>query len=133
MRYPGILLLLALSPNAPALAADCANAMTQADMNICAGNAAKAADSELNRLYAQMQARLRNSPSGKAALVSAQRSWIAFRDSECRFAASGVEGGSMMPMMASNCVEDLTRRRSADFKRYLACAEGEVGCPVPGN
>lgn len=123
------LALLAVSAHAD----DCSKASTQTAMNACAAQSAKAADIQLNQLYGQIQARLKDSPTGRTHLVAAQRAWIAFRDAECSFAASAVEGGSIMPMIHSNCMENVTRKRIADFKQYLSCPEGDVSCPVPAN
>ena len=62
-------LLLALSPFlfSPLLhaAVDCANASDQATMNQCAGQDFKAADKELNTVYQQITARLKDNPDGK--------------------------------------------------------------------
>lgn len=128
--------LLALTPllfTTLATAADCDNATTQATMNQCAAQQNKAADKELNSLYQQITARLKGSPDNKKVLVGAQRAWIAFRDAECKFSASGVEGGSVYPLIYSNCLTDLTKARLETFKGYLKCPEGDLSCPVPGN
>jgi len=125
-------LLLALTPllfTTMAFAVDCND---QATMNQCAAQQNAAADKELNALYQQITSRLKSNPDSKKQLVSAQRAWVAFRDAECKFSASGVEGGSVYPLIYSNCVTELTRARVATFKTYLKCQEGDLGCPVPG-
>ncbi|RON38068.1 urease-associated protein [Pseudomonas frederiksbergensis] len=127
--------LLALTPLlfiTAAHAVDCDNATTQGDMNQCAGQQYKAADKELNTLYQQITQRLKDSPDAKKLLVSAQRSWVAFRDAECKFSASGVEGGSVYPLIYSNCTTSLTKARVEALKTYLKCEEGDLSCPVPG-
>jgi uncharacterized protein YecT (DUF1311 family) len=93
----------------------------------------KSADSELNRLYKEITARLAGDDSKLHLLTVAQRGWIAFRDAECTFSASGVEGGSAYPEVLSSCKAVLTQKRIADFKSYLACQEGDLGCPVPSQ
>jgi len=93
----------------------------------------KSADSELNRLYKQITTRLSGDESTLHLLTVAQRAWIAFRDAECAFAASGVEGGSAYPGIVANCMAELTLKRIADFNTYLACEEGDLACPVPGE
>lgn len=96
-------LLLALTPflftSVAHAAVDCANASNQATMNQCAAQENKAADKELNTVYQQITARLKDNPDGKKLLVSAQRAWIGFRDAECKFSASGVAGGSVYPLI----------------------------------
>ena len=127
--------LLALTPllfTPAAFAVDCDNAADQATMNQCAAQQNKAADKELNALYQQITTRLKSSPDGKKLLIGAQRSWIAFRDAECKFSASTVEGGSVYPLIYSNCVTGLTKARVETFKNYLKCQEGDMSCPVPG-
>ena len=125
--YPRV--LLALTPllfTTVAHAADCDNATDQATMNQCAAQQNKAADKELNALYQQINARLKDSPESKKQLIGAQRAWIGFRDAECKFSASGVEGGSVYPLIYSNCITDLTKARVEAFKTYLKCQEGDL-------
>jgi uncharacterized protein YecT (DUF1311 family) len=127
-------LLLALTPLlfvAVAKADDCANAITQGEMNQCAAKESKAADHELNSLYKQITARLKDNPDAKNMLVKAQRAWIGFRDAECEFSASGVEGGSVYPLIYDNCITTQTKARVEAFKTYLKCKEGDLSCPVP--
>ena len=131
--YPRILLALSLLLFTPlAHAVDCDNAADQTTMNQCAAQQHKAADKELNALYQQITARLTANPDSKKLMVSAQRTWIAFRDAECRFSASGVAGGIAYPLIYGNCITDLTKARVETFKNYLKCQEGDLGCPVPG-
>ncbi|MGS0541307.1 lysozyme inhibitor LprI family protein [Pseudomonas sp. Y5-11] len=129
-------LLLALtpflfSPLAHA-AVDCANASDQATMNQCAGQEFKSTDKELNAMYQQIIGRLKDNPDRKKLLVGAQRAWIGFRDTECKFSASGVEGGSVYPLIYSNCLTAVTKARIEALKQYLKCQEGDMSCPVPG-
>ncbi|CAI8904287.1 lysozyme inhibitor LprI family protein [Pseudomonas sp. IT-P260] len=129
-------LLLALtpflfSPHAHA-AVDCANASDQATMNQCAGQEFKSTDKELNVVYQQITGRLKDNPDRKKLLVGAQRAWIGFRDTECKFSASGVEGGSVYPLIYSNCLTAVTKARIEALKQYLTCQEGDMSCPVPG-
>ncbi|MBA5979677.1 lysozyme inhibitor LprI family protein [Pseudomonas sp. MD195_PC81_125] len=130
-------LLLALtpflfSPLAHA-AIDCANASDQATMNQCAGQEFKSTDKELNAMYQQIIGRLKDNPDRKKLLVGAQRAWIGFRDTECKFSASGVEGGSVYPLIYSNCLTAVTKARIEALKQYLKCQEGDMSCPVPGT
>ena len=129
-------LLLALTPllfTSMAVAVDCDNASNQATMNQSAAQQNAAADKELNALYQQITSRFKGNPDNKKLLVGAQRAWVAFRDAECKFSASGVEGGSVYPLIYSNCVTELTKARVQTFKNYLKCQEGDMSCPVPGG
>jgi uncharacterized protein YecT (DUF1311 family) len=127
--------LLALTPllfTPLAHAVDCDNATDQTTMNQCAAQQNKAADKELNTLYQQITARLKSSPDSKKLLIGAQRAWVTFRDAECKFSSAGVEGGSVYPLIYSNCITELTKTRVETFKNYLKCQEGDLSCPVPG-
>lgn len=126
-----VLLGLVLAIPVPARADDCDNAQTQADMNECAGEALKASDAELNTVYKQIMQRLGNDTATARKLVAAQKSWLSFRDNECIFSSSGVEGGSVYPMILVGCHDRLTRQRIAELKVYLDCEEGDLSCPVP--
>ena len=93
----------------------------------------KAADAELNRLYQKIESRLSDNAAAKHKLVAAQRAWVAFRDVECKFAASAVEGGSVYPDIVEACLQGLTEARIENFNAYLDCEEGDLSCPVPAN
>lgn len=104
---------------------------SQAGLNQCAGDAYKKADAALNATYKQVMARLKDSEAAAKSLVAAQRAWIAYRDAECDFMSSGVEGGSARPMIVAQCLEQLTTQRADDLKALLNCEEGDLSCPVP--
>lgn len=129
LRLIGTALLL--GGIAHAARADCDANATQTDLNLCTGAKVEAADAELNALYKQIGARLKDDPATAKRMVAAQRAWIAFRDAECSFETAGVAGGSIEPMIHGECLIQLTEARSADFRRFLACEEGDLSCPVP--
>lgn len=115
-----------------ATADECDNAQGgQAGLNECYDKLFKKSDVELNKLYKEIEARLKDDPDTKKLLVTAQRSWVAFRDAECNFQASGSSGGSVAPMIYSMCLDGLTKSRIDDLKGYLQCEEGDLSCPVP--
>lgn len=114
----------------PAAAQDCPDE-SQAGLTQCAGDAYKKADAALNVTYKQVMARLKDSETAARSLVVAQRAWIAYRDAECDFISSGVEGGSARPMIVAQCLEQLTTQRTDDLKALLNCEEGDLSCPVP--
>jgi uncharacterized protein YecT (DUF1311 family) len=103
---------------------DCDNAMTQMDMNICAGEDFQAADQALNAQYkiTRDEVRKRDADASEAtkgaedALVAAQRAWIAYRDAHCASQAFQVRGGSMEPMVIAGCRAALTRQRTEEIK-----------------
>lgn len=127
---------LAMIVVAPAAKADeCDNATGgQAGLDECYAKVFKKSDAELNKLYKQIEARLKGDAATTKLLVTAQRAWVAFRDGECNFQSAGASGGSIGPMIHSMCLDGLTQSRIKDFQGYLKCEEGDTSCPVPpGN
>lgn len=125
-------LTLLAAENAQA-ADDCANAQDQASMDVCAGEAFKTSDKQLNDLYKQVETRLKDDAGKTKLLVPAQRAWLAFRDAECAFSSSSVTGGSVYPMIHSMCLDGLTQLRVKDLQTYLACEDGDMSCPAPSE
>src|SRR6266540_3247542 len=68
-------------------------AQTQADMNSQTRAECVQADSELNKTYEALLAKLPDAES-KQKLKESQRAWLAFRDAEAAFAADQARGGS---------------------------------------
>jgi uncharacterized protein YecT (DUF1311 family) len=118
-------LLMALA--ALALIATPASAQSQRALNQRADADYRAADAGLNRAYRNLSQTL--SPSSRALLQQSERAWIGFRDSECRFQAAGVQGGSVYPMIYSACLADLTRQRTRQLQTLANCPEGDLSCP----
>jgi uncharacterized protein YecT (DUF1311 family) len=87
----------------------CAGAQTPTDMNSCADNEYQGADQKLNAIYSSFKP-----VSDK--LRESERAWIKYRDAECVFAGDYVEGGSMQPMVVSNCMTALTKDRIQTLK-----------------
>ncbi|AXF59762.1 lysozyme inhibitor LprI family protein [Bacillus amyloliquefaciens] len=124
----GAALLLSTS----ALADECANASTQAEMNSCTAQQYQAADKTLNQTY---QAAIKRADAPQRELLKkAQQAWIALRDADCAFIGSGTEGGSIQPMIVNQCLADKTNEREAYLATLMQCEEGDLSCPLPpGN
>lgn len=118
-RY--LLVAMACGLTSPALA------QSQSSMNGAAGRGAQAADRTLNEQYRVTMARL--SPASRSLLRDAQRSWIGFRDQQCKFEASGVRGGSAYPMVYGGCMARLSQDRTRQLKAAQQCQEGDLACP----
>lgn len=101
MRLSILLISIASSMVASAASAEeCdRNDQTQTSMNICAGADYAASDAKLNKAYGDIMKRLSDNADARKLLQDSQRAWIAFRDAECKFSASGVDGGSVYPMI----------------------------------
>jgi uncharacterized protein YecT (DUF1311 family) len=104
--------LLLLLP-APALAqeVDCAAATATVELSFCASQRLEAADAALNYAYEAAVAAARGYEGGQEALLrEAQRAWIAFRDAACSAEGSLYEGGTMQPLVGTDCLVRLTDR-----------------------
>ena len=108
---------------------ECDSAKTQMEMTHCSAQAYQAADDELNEAYQRLVDRLEHNSASLEKLREAQRQWIGFRDAECAFESSAVEGGSAQPMIRNFCLESLTQTRTQTLLEYASCEEGDLGCP----
>jgi uncharacterized protein YecT (DUF1311 family) len=111
----------------------CQAAKTADELSKCADGDLKILDSALNKAYREIEHRLADSPDARNALIAAERAWVHFRDAECKFSASGVEGGSVYSSVVMQCTADLTAKRVAELRNYLSCEEGDLACPVPSE
>jgi uncharacterized protein YecT (DUF1311 family) len=132
MRSSFFIPLLLSGLCSPVQAADeCVDPQDQLTLNSCAETAFKAADSKLNSQYKLIEERLIDDAELKSLLVKSQRSWISFRDAECKFQTSATNGASIFPMIYAQCMTSITRARVNDFNSYLNCEEEDMSCPVP--
>ncbi len=127
-----ILAVAGLSGKALAQGCDPADE-SQAGMNICADAGYKSEDAKLNKAYREIVKRLADDAEGKKLLQKSQRDWIAFRDAECAFSTNDSKGGSIYPMLLSQCLAGLTAARAEQLSGYLNCEEGDMSCPVPAE
>ena len=95
----------------------CAEAQTQADMNICWGNQYKAADAQLNQVYQQLAALLDDDE--KLQFKNAENAWLKYRDANCDFVDDQYKGGSMRPMIHAMCLADVTTNRTTELKHQI--------------
>jgi uncharacterized protein YecT (DUF1311 family) len=115
----------------PALAVKCDDSSNQGELNICADQEYEAADSAMNGVYQQVLKRLAGWPENKARLIAAQKAWIGFRDAECDFQTAWASDGTIYPLLVSQCLTDMTKKRSAGLDVYMHCEDGDTLCPVP--
>jgi uncharacterized protein YecT (DUF1311 family) len=124
IRGAALALGLCAAAAAQAQEVDCAAPVTQQDSNFCADRAWKLADEDLNLAYGmarslmqQTDAALPQADRGaEVALRDAQRAWITFRDAACRAEGYVFFGGSIRPLVVSNCLERMTRARTEDLR-----------------
>ena len=114
-------------PNAPP--DPCPNAKSQLDLNDCYGNLYQSADAQLNATYnnivgfmkknlllAQHEnnaALITHNETSLNKLLAAQRAWLAYRDANCDSVKFQYEGGSIQPMIWSQCMAEATKQRIA--------------------
>lgn len=115
----------------PAAALDCTAPQTQVDMNACADRDCKKADKALNETYKALREKIRHNEDYTKALIAAQRAWITFRDANCDFNTIGSEGGTIRPLLVSNCQTEMTEHRTAALKKTLNCPAEDPACPLP--
>ena len=109
------LLILAAEPSAlgdPIEDACYERDQSQQGMNRCAGEAYERADEALNAQWKKVMAVYGDDPETKAILLDSQRSWLKYRDSQCRLTAHDSLGGSIYSLILSGCLADLTRKRT---------------------
>ncbi len=120
-----VLLIDAPAPAQDAVPIDCKDATTQSDMNVCAAEEYQEADKALNAQWLATKKaaavwddliEAEERPRGaEERLLKAQRAWLAYRDSQCDAVGFSVEGGTIQPLVVSNCLADLTRKRTEEL------------------
>lgn len=107
------LLALALAAAAAPSASNCPGSSTL-EIDACLAGRFEKADAELNRYYKAAIERLREERelTSEQKLVQAERSWVAYRTSECGAVYENWIGGSIRGSMALNCQIRLTRMRT---------------------
>lgn len=101
-------------------------AVTQYDINICAGNLEKAADAKLNTLYQKITTQL----DGKSLnqLSSTEKAWITYRDENCHVPSIFPEAGSGAVADQALCMEQLTNDRIKElnnlYQGYITGIQG---------
>ena len=95
----------------------CADAQSQAEMNMCWGKEYKAANAKLNKIYQDFMSKL--DESEKVQLKNAQLAWLKYRDANCDFVADQYKGGTMRPMIAAMCLAEVTNARVNELKSQI--------------
>jgi uncharacterized protein YecT (DUF1311 family) len=96
---------------------DCRNPDATPVVLYCAQLSYDQSDRALNEVYQNLSSSLED--SAKAALTEAQLAWLDYRDQHCAFAIREAVGGTGYEAYRNNCLEDLTRDRTAELKIQL--------------
>ena len=94
--------------------APCKNVVVTQAMGECFNRAYRAADRGMNQMYSQIAKVLQ--PDELEQLKVAQRLWIQLRDATCTAESDLYKGGTASAPAYSACLEEETRRRTADLK-----------------
>jgi uncharacterized protein YecT (DUF1311 family) len=119
----------AQSTPAPAKREPCPDAKSQLDLNECYANLYLSADTQLNATYNNIVGFMKknlliaqhdnnavlitHNDTSLTKLLAAQRAWLTYRDANCDSVKFQYEGGSIQPMMWSQCMADVTQQRIA--------------------
>ncbi len=126
-----MLLLAQAAPSTAGEAVDCDNAQTQVDMNLCAARDFESSDAALNAQWAETAARMKaldtqldrehdKQPGHFETLLDGQRAWLKFRDAQCLSESFLARGGSLQPLMVSQCKTYLTELRIQQLRDLVA-------------
>jgi uncharacterized protein YecT (DUF1311 family) len=126
-RLGPVVLTAILAFPASAQEVDCAKAITQLDMNICAEADWKTADEVLNSTYSEVIVRMKeldaqlpeNLQGAEMAVREAQRAWVIYRDATCKTAGFKMRGGSAEPLLVYGCLTELTKTRTQEIGDLL--------------
>ncbi|GMG84629.1 hypothetical protein LNKW23_38450 [Paralimibaculum aggregatum] len=126
MRIAGACLGVQLALAPLAAAALCEDTGNNLEFTACMAGEAEAADAELNRIWTLVLGRIAEMDhlsagqraDWRARLVAAQRSWIAFKDTDCHDVV-GYEwwGGSGAGSAIAGCLHAATTRRTRELVR----------------
>ena len=99
---------------------------TQSELNACASQDFEQATAAYSLAYKTLSQSVGNKQ--RQLLRQVQTEWIQYRVKACEFEKSGVEGGSIAPMINWQCQARMTRERTAELQRFLDCQEGDLSC-----
>jgi uncharacterized protein YecT (DUF1311 family) len=110
----------------PVYVANCTQPRTQMEMNMCSHQEYQAADAALNSAWTvavreALESDRISPPSDRSQgayrqLLTAQRAWIAYRDSHCLAVADQYRGGSIRPLIHNTCMSELTKTRTVQLR-----------------
>ena len=97
-------------------AASCDNPIGTEAFNSCTQLDYEASDAQLNQTYQLLMGQL-DGPAQKQ-LITAQRTWIAFRDADCRFVTYG-DGSTPAAAFLNTCLATVTINRTDELEKTL--------------
>ncbi len=76
-------------------------------------------DDHLNDWYGEALKRLKDEPGAAAALKSAQRAWMQYRDAKCDYWEKRYEGGTFASVAVGSCMRVTTGQRAIELRVIL--------------
>lgn len=132
MTIVKLLLAGVLAVGAMGAANDPCKGTTQVDINACAANAMKAAESQMQSAVAKLRSAASKTPGGAAKVDAMQKGWTAYRDEaiEAAFPAADKQQayGSMYPTRVAGLREALARAHTAEVQKMLEYLSGRDLC-----
>jgi uncharacterized protein YecT (DUF1311 family) len=107
------------------LSVDCTTAMTQLEMNICAGRRAQAEYAKLNSLISELGSRM--DTFRYLTLLQIESDWEKTAQAHCEWVASFFEGGSVQPLQHQGCLVEQYQQRIKVLKIMLCEGAGMTG------
>jgi uncharacterized protein YecT (DUF1311 family) len=120
-KFKFVLLSLFFVGYSGAAVASCDNPSSQHEINDCASQAAKEADTKLNAAYKAVMAA--SDKQRQILLRKSQRAWVVFRDANCEvyYDMTRVKDspviGSMAPQLSLACEKKITEERTLELNR----------------
>ena len=91
--------------------------LNQMELNECSKKSLDEETKKINKLYNDYRNTLEDTQ--KKSLKEVQLLWIKYKDKKCEFESSFYSGGSIAPLVYSDCLKDETIKRANEFKEYL--------------
>ena len=115
------------SPAAPQDKVDCAQEQTtQFAMNLCAHRAMEQSQAMLDGLLEELGEKYAGSADGDS-LLAIQKEWVEFRDLDCSWESGAYAGGSIEPLIHSNCLTARNLERIDRLRIFLCDGGGMTG------
>jgi uncharacterized protein YecT (DUF1311 family) len=89
----------------------------QVAMNQCSAQRLQLAEKELSVTYQKMLDHF--GPKKDKELQYSQQAWLKYRDAQCAFEESFAQGGSLAPMLLTDCQKDMTQKRTKRLKNII--------------
>ncbi|HUC15468.1 MAG TPA: lysozyme inhibitor LprI family protein, partial [Acidimicrobiales bacterium] len=95
----------------------------------CAEHATLAADKQLNADVRVIFGFFRRDDASLRDLITAQKSWLTYRDADCKSQSDIYQGGTEQPVVLVNCLATDDRYRRQDLKSFFLLATQGVAKP----